>query len=644
MPEAHLRLIGGLMGQLNPLLEASFEIDAQSYGEFNGYDGMELKGEIERLMPSEWLWRELAPEEFLRRFAEQELLYHKPSFESPTDERTHLVALDCGPGMLGRPRLIALAALLSLNALAKAQGARLVWIAPQGGVTDWKMILTQKDLKAFLIAANPLSLKSAGLDDLLQNLPGKKVLEADIVLWTIGATALAAGDATFKTNQIVISERLAANDDGLPIAEAQIRLTSYFGRQRETTVTFPAEEECVSLLREPFRPPRSNIVSKRHIESEANPAWAPQGVLVVPDKNKIVARIKDGLLVLSLNPANGQIFDKHLIKIENFDNILGLRLMSDHVTVALTRKYNSFSQLTLKRFQVYKTLEAIPEIRLDQDDPLAVNKHPKNALPPLVKPGRKFRLLALTAKGEHYVIHKHKAERHAQLPHLPVIGVRDDWAFMLSGPASARLIMARNLATSQCMTFALPENAAVTGLSDMMTWPERMNAYQPSLLLARCDDGHWRGQRGRPNLAQYDQFSPEFIDADLSEIRDAIPLGQYKAQRGEPPYPAYRMCLISPADGARYYCDFNLAGGVEIEPLDEGGADWLEEIDPSKEEVELAPNIAMYKFWPFSWTTDEKGFVETIHRQAPVEETPYGKEAQTCLVAELVENAKCLSE
>ncbi|HKJ62813.1 MAG TPA: hypothetical protein VKA94_12610 [Hyphomicrobiales bacterium] len=437
MPEAHLRLIGGLMGQLNPLFEETFNIDAQSYGEFNSYDGIDMRGDIERLMPSEWLWRDLVPEEFLRRFAEQELFYHKPSFETPTDERTHLVAIDCGPGMLGRPRLIALAALLSLSAIARRQGAKLLWTAPQADIADWQTLLTRKDLQAFLLAANPVSLEESQLDSLLQKLPGKSS-EAELMLWMIGSKKLVLGDDTIKSNQVIISERMAIDADEHPFAEVSIRLHSYFGRVKEATLSYPPEEDCVSLLREPFRPRRMKTVRKLTNEREANPSWAPQGILLFPDVNKMIVRIKEGLLLLRLGPLDGGFHEPLLIPIKSFDNILGLRLIHDQLTIALTRKYNGFSQLTLKRFTCRpgprNVADDIAEVRLDQNDPLAVDKHPRNALPALLKPGRKFRLLAMTSKGEQYVIQKHAVKPHGQLSHLSIIGMRDHWAFTLAGP------------------------------------------------------------------------------------------------------------------------------------------------------------------------------------------------------------------
>ena len=310
--------------------------------------------------------------------------------------------------------------------------------------------------------------------------------------------------------------------------------------------------------------------------------------------------------------------------------------MYDHITIALTRKYNTFSQLTLKRIMFYGEQHSV-ELRLEEDEPLAVNKHPKNALPPLIKPGRKFRLLALTSKGEQYIIQREAVERHAQLPYLPLIGVRDDWAFVLSGSEPDRLLIARNLATSQCISFALPENATVTAMSDLICWPDPLKVGVNSFFLVRCSDGHWRGQRGKPNLARYEHFSDEFIDVDLSSLGEVVPLGYYANHRGEPPYPAYRVCFWSPEERRLNYCGFTLAGRVDIEPLSMS----FGELWPSRE-GELC--IALYKASPICWQTDEKGYVTNLWLSYPVERPHLVIERQSYAVADLLEQARCLSD
>jgi hypothetical protein len=644
MPEANLRLIGDLMAQLNPLLRETFEIDVQSYGEFNGYDGMAMRGEMERLLPSQWLWRELAPVEFLRRFAEQELLFHRPSFESPTDERTHLVAIDCGPGMLGRPRLVALAALLCLNAIAREQSARLLWIAPHAEVNFWQPVLTQKDIRAFLLSANPLALRAGQLEELVQALP-EGAGGSELLLWTIGAAPLAPADETIKTNQIVITERMTLTPDGAPIAEARVDFHAHAGRRKDAVLAFPKEEDCVAVLREPYRAApsiRGPVTAKPQAEGEANPFWAPREVVLLDDPRMAVLRVREGILGLRIS-ADGQLDDPLLIRLESYDNLLGLHWGRDFLHLALTRKYNTFSSLRLKRLQFHGpapiALEEIADLRLDENAPAVINKHPRNALPPLLKPGRRFRLLAVTAKGEQFVLHQDAAERHSQIPQLAMVGYRDGWAFVFLRVQEKRLLIARNLITAQCQTFALPENADVVTLDDIVYWPE-IPHHAGWMLMARCNDGHWRGRRGRANMRPYGGFPGDFIDIDLSHLGRVVPLGTHPNEKGAS---TWRFWLWSPENDSVHRCDFAANRSCQIEPLDLLGAPTASHYNPANPPHPILRG-AISKSFLFTWDADAQGYVVRIDGGYSIDHPP----GQTHMmrshdVAELIARARCLS-
>lgn len=644
MPEAHLRLIGSLMGQLNALLRETFAIDAHSYGEFNGYDGMAMRGEIERLLPSEWLWRELAPQEFLRRFAEQELLYHRPFFESPTDERTHLVAVDCGPGMLGRPRLVALAALLCLSAMARAQGAKLLWTAPHADVQGWQALLRQSELKAFLLSANPVSLRAGELDELVRSLPDGQGDEK-LVLWTIGAVPLSV-DETIQTNQIVISEKMTLTPDGQPAAEARVELISGAGGRNAAVFGFPGEDDCVSLLREPFSPPRvrsaSGVTRARDGQTKANPFWAPREVIFQENVGKLILRVRDGVLGLTLN-ADGTLEYPVFIKLESSDDLLGLHWGQTKVILAVMRKYDGFFALKIRRHEFYRTAAGpqnpIREMRLEEDNSIVIDKHPINALPPLIRPGRKFRLLALTATGQQYVLGKSWVEPFAHLRHLPLIGCQDDCSFMLAGSPTKQVLIARSLNTLQCTTFALAPNAAVRDMRDIVYWPAASHQPGSAFLLARCDDGHWRGQAGKAGQPTHDQFSRSFVDVDLSALGQVMPVGQQSI----PLDAAYDVWFASPNDTSLHRCRCTLTqgGAADIQQFDAMGIRTAPPVDSSKPET-WKPRLAVYGAFAIGWQTDVLGYVTRIDGGVW-----RGRHLYVMLhhdVAELIGKARCLSD
>lgn len=645
MPEAHLRLIGNLMGQLNALLAETFAIEAQSLGEFNGYDGMALRGEVERLLPSEWLWRELAPEEFLRRFAEQELLYHRPSYEQPTDGRTHLVVIDCGPLMLGRPRLVALAALLCLNAIARSQGAKLLWSAPQTGVEGWRGLLVRDDVRALLSVANALPLRQSQLEELIQSLPAGGG-DAELVLWTIGAAPLISADETIKTNQIVISECMALAPDGPPFAEARVALISALGRHKETVLAFPREEDCVALLREPFRipAPARPAPATRSADDQgimANPRWAPQEVVYQAATGRLIARVRHGLLSVHVNQT-GEVEDPIFVPIDGVDTLIGVHWSVGKVILALIRQYGACAGLRVRRHGIVRKPgqqdSTSWDIPLAEDHSLVIDRHPHVALPPLIK-GRGTRLIAITAKGEPFELHQANVPPFRPLRHLPLIGARGDWVFSRAGSPKRQMLIARNLFTSQCVTFALPPKAAVRDLTDILYAPDELRTKTTRMLLARADKQHWRGQAGRPNARAREQFQAPSIDVDLSALGHAFPL---RLTVHPDPLPRYVALVCCPRDSCIHEASFDYTPSppalrrrlkLSIEP------------PPHGQDGSRRARVVLCNAFAISWQVDEDGFVTAIdggyHLYMPSEAPQLMRHNR---VDELIGKARCLSD
>ncbi|MEU1504661.1 hypothetical protein [Kitasatospora sp. NPDC005748] len=113
-----LRRLDALIGEREPVVD--------DRGTPDGHGGLARSGRPDQLLPSEWLLADEAPDEFLRRLAEGELLHLAPEFRAPT-VRGRIVALaDTGPAQAGAGRLVQLAALLVLHRRAAARGTELV--------------------------------------------------------------------------------------------------------------------------------------------------------------------------------------------------------------------------------------------------------------------------------------------------------------------------------------------------------------------------------------------------------------------------------------------------------------------------------------------------------------------------------------
>ena len=113
---------------LGPLLRALNEamadgVDASHpLGEPDGFDGLSSRGDVSRLLISEWMLADEVPDEFLRRYAMSEMQYLNPAKRSPHPTGRVVVLVDAGPDQLGTPRLAQLAALLVLCRRAEASG------------------------------------------------------------------------------------------------------------------------------------------------------------------------------------------------------------------------------------------------------------------------------------------------------------------------------------------------------------------------------------------------------------------------------------------------------------------------------------------------------------------------------------------
>jgi hypothetical protein len=118
-------LVAGLQPLLHGLDDLIHRRDAGSgpSGPLDGYDGLTARGTPERIVMSEWLLADELPLEFLRRAAQNELLYLAPSYQRPQPRGRVVVLVDNGPDQLGAPRLVQLAALIVLHRRSAVAGA-----------------------------------------------------------------------------------------------------------------------------------------------------------------------------------------------------------------------------------------------------------------------------------------------------------------------------------------------------------------------------------------------------------------------------------------------------------------------------------------------------------------------------------------
>jgi len=122
-----LPLFADLLGRLAPTLGPLRGLQQGGVPEPDGLDDLQRRGPYERLLGSEWLLADEAPDEFLRRAAVGEHLFLAPQRRARQASRLIVVLFDAGPLQLGAARLVHIAWLILLARRAEEAGAQLLW-------------------------------------------------------------------------------------------------------------------------------------------------------------------------------------------------------------------------------------------------------------------------------------------------------------------------------------------------------------------------------------------------------------------------------------------------------------------------------------------------------------------------------------
>ncbi|MBE2315553.1 hypothetical protein DVA67_006170 [Solirubrobacter sp. CPCC 204708] len=223
--------IGPLVRRLDALVRRHDAADART-GVPDGYGGLSLRGHPERLLLSEWLLAEELPLEFIRRAANNELLYVAPAFRASAPEGRVAVFCDVGPDQLGAARLVQLAALIVLHRRARTRGTELV-VGVSGG-TGWHAGGLPELYAAWRAAREPLAPTAAELEERLST------LDAADELWVLAGDALA--EAGRKLPLLLHTRESAWDAEGVTAVEVRFE-------GRATTLALPGGPVSVAALR-----------------------------------------------------------------------------------------------------------------------------------------------------------------------------------------------------------------------------------------------------------------------------------------------------------------------------------------------------------------------------------------------------------
>lgn len=275
-PELHTAL-GELLLRLHPLLGHLRAAFAQRDEIPQGLGAIHQRGAYERLLISEWAYADAAPDEFIRRAANNELLFLGPEPEKQQSANLSIALFDCGPAQLGQPRLAHLALFILLARRAQEAKAEFKWGSLQNpGVLHDFQLEPSRDARVNvqkLIDAHSLQAVNQDLLDRWQTALAERS-KALRDCWQIGATygaSLPQASARVKIEHALLAK------NGFEYLQVELQQGH---RLREVELILPDEKTSVRLLRDPFAPiaaKQIKRVGQQHLDFESAPLWSSCG-------------------------------------------------------------------------------------------------------------------------------------------------------------------------------------------------------------------------------------------------------------------------------------------------------------------------------------------------------------------------------
>lgn len=228
--------LGDLLLRLQPVLGPLRRHATSRPVEPAGVGDIVRRGSYERLLISEWAYADSAPDEFLRRAANGELLFTGPE-PAHSDEPLRSIALfDAGPTQLGEPRLAHVALFILLARRAELAGAEFRWgVLQQPGVLHAEQ---GKEGVLRLLGARSYAIANAATLEAWQTILNDAPHDA----WLVGAPDTPCPPSV-RTRVLVRRSLLA---DQLDVVLTQHR------NDLAVTLPLPPPQAGVRLLRSPF--------------------------------------------------------------------------------------------------------------------------------------------------------------------------------------------------------------------------------------------------------------------------------------------------------------------------------------------------------------------------------------------------------
>jgi len=253
-------------------------------GEADGFDGLARRGPYERLLASEWLLADEAPDEFDRRAVMGEHLFLRIHHPAPGGSRVSVAVFDAGPGQLGSPRIAQLAALIVLARRAEAAGVRFAWGILQDPEAPLYSDVTETGILRLLQARTPHEATDTQVAAWRDRVHGWKELDD---MWLVGPPRLSALPTSRGASVLQVWDVLDPE-----VRQVAVKVRRGPGSAPSAvSLELPEDAACVRLLRDPFAAATS---PPRRLERGLIPA---SNLVFTANGAKLFARASGGGLV-----------------------------------------------------------------------------------------------------------------------------------------------------------------------------------------------------------------------------------------------------------------------------------------------------------------------------------------------------------
>jgi hypothetical protein len=397
LSEPLLQVLGGQLLQFERFARS---IEVQRFapqGEFEGLDGLTMRGEITHIVQSELLLRTEAPLEFLRRLAESETLFHQKSYADPGARAVYRAMVSIGPGMLGHGRLVALAALFFMARVAGERGAHFHWCyLPRADGAVWFEELSVNTVKRFMRA---VSYREMEMRDVAEAQALWAKLEPAVLVrdtpdhidWIVGADSppsVRGGQGGRPVPAAAVAANAICHALLPPAADAarEARLLVRRGGKdvERLQILFPNDQVCVSAIRNPFKP----LVPEAAATATAMAPDPPQGweplYFSTPRPDAKLVRMRDGLLIFVLDQRN-HVAGSWFVPLTGGVMLAGVGVTRSHLSLAVQARKGSREVVAYRSYSLWgaRTLHCAASFSKDLPTTHLFRSQRPFAVPPL---------------------------------------------------------------------------------------------------------------------------------------------------------------------------------------------------------------------------------------------------------------------